>query len=324
MKLLDKAKEGGINNIFIKNGLTVFNITPDVIKYNENDGNLVLSSNIVDKGTLTDEVAKRLPKDSVLIKLEAKLGDKELVNFNSTIEVSLKYTGDVKNNDEVTVFLLKKDGSIEPVGGVYDAKTKTIKFLTNHFSNYFVKNESKTFNDTSEHWASNEINAMASKGIIEGKTDELFEPDEDINRAEFTVLISRMLKLTSYEDQLSFDDISKDDWYYDDIVSAFENGIIKGRSENEFNPSGLITRQEAAKIISNVLLKKNYIQNDKCNIDMFMDKDQISDWAKDDVAISVREKIFESGENSNFAPLENLTRAQAATIIYRVYKLLLA
>jgi hypothetical protein len=164
---------------------------------------------------------------------------------------------------------------------------------------------------------------MASKGIITGKSEELFVPDENITRAEFSVLISRMLKLKSNIDKLDFNDISDDDWYYDDIVSAFENNIINGRSETEFDPSSSISRQETAKIISNILLKNNYIQNDMSGINIFIDKDEISDWAKDDVALVVREEIFGGVSNNSFGPLENLTRAQAATIIYRLYKLLL-
>ncbi len=323
LSLLEKAREAGIDHISIKNDITVFNITPNIIKSNEKGNKLSLSSSFVDKNTLSDEENKLLSKDSVLISLKAKLGEDELTNFNDTIEVSIKYDGNVKNNDEVTVFLLKSDGSIEPVGGVYDEKTKTIKFLTNHFSNYFVKSESKTFSDVITHWASNEINTMASKGIITGKSEELFVPDENITRAEFSVLISRMLKLKSNIDKLDFNDISDDDWYYDDIVSAFENNIINGRSETEFDPSSSISRQETAKIISNILLKNNYIQNDMSGINIFIDKDEISDWAKDDVALVVREEIFGGVSNNSFGPLENLTRAQAATIIYRLYKLLL-
>jgi len=321
LSLLKKANEVGISNIFIKNDLTIFNITPNTIKSDDSNNKLVFASNIVDKKTLPDNVSKLLSENNILINLEAKLGDKEITNFNDTIQVSIKYDGDVKKSDEVTVFLLEDDGNIVSVGGIYDEKTKMVKFLTNHFSNYYVKNESKSFEDSIDHWASNEINVMASKGIIKGKTNELFMPNENVSRAEFAVLVSRMLKLKSDSNNVKFNDIQKDDWYYEDIALNFENGLINGRSENEFDPSGKISRQEMAKIISNILLKNNYIKSDNGILDKFIDKDEISNWAKDDIALVIREQIFKGVDSNKFGPLESVNRAQAATILYRVYKL---
>ena len=39
-----------------------------------------------------------------------------------------------------------------------------------------------------------------------------------------------------------FKDLSKNEWYYDGVVFAIENGLMKGISEDEFDPDGTLTR----------------------------------------------------------------------------------
>src|SRR5699024_2320502 len=132
---------------------------------------------------------------------------------------------------------------------------KTIKFLTNEYGKFIVEEGKKEFKDTTNiTWAKDEIESMAVKGIIKGKPGDKFDPNANISRAEFAALASRILKLNENVSTKSpFKDVSKGAWYYNEVVAAYEKGIIKGRPGQIFDPTGEITREEIVKIVGTIL-----------------------------------------------------------------------
>lgn len=170
-------------------------------------------------------------------------------------------------------------------------------------------------------WAKDAIEEMTSKGIIKGRTETSFAPKADITRAEFAAIIVRMLDYKPDDDkQMPFKDVSTNKWYYKAVKAAFENGIIRGKSETSFDPEGEITRQEMAVIIANVIKKESPKTADINKLNTFTDKTKIADWAKEQVALAVQEGIISGMGDGRFAPKENANRAQAAVMLYRLYK----
>ncbi len=47
---------------------------------------------------------------------------------------------------------------------------------------------------------------------------------------------------------LNFTDVTTDDWFYDDVKTAVELGLINGKTETEFKPDDLLTYAEAVKL----------------------------------------------------------------------------
>lgn len=87
------------------------------------------------------------------------------------------------------------------------------------------------------------IEALAEAKILNGRGNNLYLPEETMTRAEFSVLLSRALSLPAGE-ETPFLDLTED-WYQAGVASAYQAGIIKGRSETTFAPQGEITCQEA-------------------------------------------------------------------------------
>lgn len=54
------------------------------------------------------------------------------------------------------------------------------------------------------------------------------------------------------EIELPFKDVSKDDWYYKYVKHAYFSGLMKGTSEDTFEPNKPLTRAEAATLIYNL------------------------------------------------------------------------
>ena len=51
---------------------------------------------------------------------------------------------------------------------------------------------------------------------------------------------------------LSFNDISENDWFYNDVMTLREQGVISGYSDDTFRPSANIKNAEALKMIMGV------------------------------------------------------------------------
>jgi hypothetical protein len=235
--------------------------------------------------------------------------------------VAVAYT--LKEDDDpetISVFLLKEDGTIEPVGGKYDPITGKVRFKTNHFSKYFAKAAIKEFADLDKYpWAEEEIQILAGKGIINGRSKGSFEPAADITRAEFSALLVRMLKLDGNDIEIPFKDVVSDAWYSDEVAAAYASKIVNGKSATEFDPNGKITRQEVAVMITRVLNKEGYKEAQESELDVFSDASEIAPWAKAGVAMAVREEIVNGMGDGTFAPQANASRAQAAVILYRLF-----
>ena len=93
------------------------------------------------------------------------------------------------------------------------------------------------------------------KGIVNGKSDTVFGVGEPISRQDACVMIDRALSLSKGEEaSLSFkDDKDIADYAKASVAALSSYGVVNGVGANEFNPGGLCTRAQAAKIIANML-----------------------------------------------------------------------
>lgn len=305
--LLGKANEKQVDKVKLVTSKVTIELPPQFL------GNKV-----------NEDVKTNIKKDKDGLPLGFRLGNKEETQLQNPIKVTLPYDKKVVSKDKVTVVLIKEDGTKESVGGVYDEATKTVKFTTNQSGKFIVEEGAKEFKDTSKHkWAEEAIESMAVKGIIDGKSQDKFAPKDNITRAEFAALASRMLKYNEEtEKQLPFKDVKKDKWYYNSVSAVYENGLMEGKSDKGFDPEGNITREEMAKIIGGILEKNSYKKQDKKELAKFKDKDSVAPWAQEAAAIAVHNGVID-GSNGKFKPKSNATRAEAAVMLYRLYELIL-
>ena len=168
------------------------------------------------------------------------------------------------------------------------------------------------FSDIFAHWAKDYITKCYEKGLVNGFDDNSFKPDKKITRAELTTLIVKLLSLST-DAECDFSDVGKNAWYYQSIAQAYSAGIINGY-DGVFKPEENITRQDMAVIIARSLAYKGIKLSGES---VFDDSAFISDYARESVSALAKSGII-TGDNNKFRPLDSLTRAEAATIIYRV------
>lgn len=176
-----------------------------------------------------------------------------------------------------------------------------------------------TFDDISSHWAKKEIEALATKNIIFGKTADLFAPQDKLTRAEFAVLVARALDLETKAYAGTFKDVKENKaWAYAGVEAAARAGIINGLGDGTFNPDAQITREEIATIIVRAVGHENSaLLKDLDTSKVFADEKIISSFAKVSVKQAVALGIVNGRGGNIFAPQDNATRAETAVMLYR-------
>lgn len=164
-------------------------------------------------------------------------------------------------------------------------------------------------------WAKEYIVGLTEMGIVSGKGDGLFCPNDNITREEFTKLIVEAFYKDEEPATIGFSDVLSGAWYYDYIAKAVSKGIINGKGDNLFGTGELITRQDMAVI---AFRATNFEISEYSEI--FIDSEQISDYAKDAVTTLYTNGIL-NGSDGFFKPFDNATRAEAAKIIYMLLTL---
>lgn len=173
--------------------------------------------------------------------------------------------------------------------------------------------QKQMFSDVKNHWAKADIEKMATEGIVGGFLDGTFKPEGKITRAEFAKIICKVLNLGETSGD-KFIDVGEKAWFAPFVYAANEHGLINGVAENLFAPDENITREDATVILYRLLAKEGVAFDAKAS---FADSEFISDYARDAVAYLAADGIIK-GSNGAFNPKNNLTRAEAVTLISRI------
>ncbi len=176
-----------------------------------------------------------------------------------------------------------------------------------------------TLTDIEKHWGKEYIEYGVEKGYISGFEDNTFRPDEKVTRAQFAKMINGAVNITSIS-SISFDDVARNDWFYSDIQKAQFAAYVLGYENNDgsfsFKPNNPITRQEAAVILSRIVLPTAK----KAELSSFKDGATIDTWAVNEVLMIAAKGYINGDENKNFSPKGALTRAAAAKLICEFVK----
>ncbi len=209
------------------------------------------------------------------------------------------------------------------MGGWENAENKTLKVNIKNGGKYYLIEETITFNDIkSEDTAIKEaIEVLASKGIINGRGDGSFHPDDQLSRSEFACLIVKSLNIIDESAFANFEDVKDTSWFYNSVAIAYNEGLISGYEDNTFKGAKKINRQEIITICATTLnTKKGYLFPNGDKWLNFTDKNLIPSWARKFVSLGNRESLIVKRSDGKFNGTEFCTRKDAAVILYRLYK----
>ena len=152
------------------------------------------------------------------------------------------------------------------------------------------------------------VSMLTTLGVINGKEDgSYFDPTGNVTRAEMAKMLCVAINggvdpVLGVKDTPTFTDI-KGTWAESYIEYCAANGIIAGRGNNKFDPTGTVSATEAAKMLLGVLgynaEKSGLVGND---------------WAINTNVLANQNGLYKNLSNLNANTL--LTRDNAAQMIY--------
>ncbi|RSK28661.1 hypothetical protein EJF36_18305 [Bacillus sp. HMF5848] len=251
------------------------------------------------------------------------LTNKLITEFEQPVVVEIKVdTTKVKDARKTAVYYWnEEEQEWQYVGGTM-TENGTMMFKTHHFSVYAAIEQDKTFADiTGWDWAKDQIEVLASRDIIQGKSVDVFAPGANVTRAQFAILLSRALNLPQKAYAGVFSDVPATmDWAAPEIEAAYHAGIVTGKDDGTFDPYSPITRQQMAAMIARAI---NYQYPTLAETEMkqlsFEDATQIHGYAVESVQLAFSLGIIQGKQEGKiFAPAEFATRAQTAVMLYRL------
>ena len=158
------------------------------------------------------------------------------------------------------------------------------------------------------------LNSDNHFAYIVGYEDGLVRPNDDITRAEVAAIFFRLLKDDVRDDNLTansvFTDVALGKWYNKSISTMAKIGIVKGRTADTFVPNAPITRAEFAAICPRF---------DRSDVEVQSNFNDISGhWAENEIRRAASLGWIQGYTDGSFKPDQNITRAEAASMINRM------
>lgn len=169
-------------------------------------------------------------------------------------------------------------------------------------------------------WAEEAVNALHSRGVVYGITEDLFAPERDITRAEFITLLMRGFELIGEDAVCNFDDVPDGSWYYPAVAMASSMGIVSGYDAHTFGANDKVSRQDMAAMVVRLMSKLGFELPAVNEYTGFTDESSIADYAKDAVITLYESGVINGVGDNRFDPTGTANRASAAKILYAALK----
>lgn len=183
-----------------------------------------------------------------------------------------------------------------------------------------VPNKAAAFVDVSgEDWFDRWVNLAYGIGMMEGTGGNRFEPTKELTVAE-TLRLAACLESRALQDDFHLQSVSGGQWYRSSVTYCETVGIIDYNEFTEGDFDRPVTRAEMARIFSKTIAVRGMEQiNDLNQVRTSIPDVQEGDYAAEAIYGMYAKGIF-NGKDLTYAfhPGENLTRAEAATMVARI------
>ncbi len=168
-----------------------------------------------------------------------------------------------------------------------------------------------------DYWANKEITAVVNDGVL-SLDKKNFYPENDVTRSDFNTALLKTLghRTATVSEENPFSDVCASRADYGDILLSSKLGLIYGYNDGTFKPDRIMTKAEAASVISHIT--KDYKGNVKA-LNPFTDKADIPAWATRQYAKTIDLGVYVNYPNADeLLPNKNLNRAEAAVLLHKL------
>ena len=168
---------------------------------------------------------------------------------------------ELDDHDHYAYIIGKPGGIVAPNGEITRAEIATVIFrlLKEEVREQYWFKENSFPDVEITDWYNNAVSTLEKLGVVEGKDDGLFHPDDPITRAEMATM---MVRLYDYDVDTGgfhtkFDDVDPAAWYARYVAAAEELALFLGDgSTSHFYPDRSLTRAEAMTVYNRLLGRK--------------------------------------------------------------------
>lgn len=270
--------------------------------------------------TATPPKGANLKSELIMIEMVDQVSKTAIKSFNKPINIAFDIPAATSTAAVKPTFGVRHDsGQWQFAGG--NIRGSQFVIQTKQPGSFAIMENSRTFTDIKGHWAQPEIEDLSARLIIQGKTADQFSPNEEVTRAQFVVLLTRMLSIPTAEYAGTFKDVTaSQSWSASYIEAAHRYGITTGFADGSFRPNQIIiTRQEMAAMIVRALKaeKPEALLSSSKTTKPFTDDRKLSTTFKQEIYLAAKAGLIKGRANGSFDPLDKTTRAETSVVLYR-------
>ncbi|WP_100405495.1 S-layer homology domain-containing protein [Bacillus solitudinis] len=159
------------------------------------------------------------------------------------------------------IFQGRENGTVAPNESV--TRIQLAVLLSRALGLVSSENYENQFKDVAgDEWFMAEFLPVIEAGIVQGRQDGTFSPNEKVTRQQAAAMISRAMehigvnesKLDATKSLTQYPDVNRiGDWAQTDVERLLQAGIMEGKESGEFDPKESTTRAQMAKMLDRLL-----------------------------------------------------------------------
>ncbi|MCD7947519.1 MAG: S-layer homology domain-containing protein [Oscillospiraceae bacterium] len=187
---------------------------------------------------------------------------------------------------------------------------------------FYLADNAKTFGDVpSTEWFADATAFVSSHELFNGVGDNVFDPNGTMTRGMLVTVLYRLENEPATNQATAFQDVTSADYFAKAVQWAAGNGIVNGVSDTMFDPNASITREQLATILYRYASTTG-MDTSGTALSEYSDTGDISAYAEGAMQWAVGSGIINGRTATTLAPGEQVSRAEAATMIYRLVMLM--
>lgn len=184
----------------------------------------------------------------------------------------------------------------------------TYGFITGH----------RTFQDLKNHWSRSDIEALASRMLVNGDADGQFHPNAWITRAEFAKLLTDAFALPEKASHSVFNDVDPFAWYASALDKAIHFGLMEGDGQGNLRPEAYVSREEIAVMLDRARSLTAFKYESPSVLLSYADSNLASEWSKEALGSLAHLGIIQGDNGNHVRPTNLSTRSEAAVMVKRL------
>lgn len=252
---------------------------------------------------------------------------------DGTVWVYLPYaTSEDESPYGLLMYFGNPDNSIERMTlSAYSHSTGEMAAKSHHLENFIIGYQWKEYTDLSNfysgngtlqsrHWAYDYIHFVTSRELFQGAGQGIFVADGAMDRGMLASVLGRLDGVEATGGSTRFEDVPVGAYYTPYVAWANENGIVQGKKNRLYDPTGETTRSEAATVLYRYA---SYVGEDVSGgtdstvLEQFSDHAELAQWMQAPLAYAVEERIINGKASGVIAPTAVASRAEMSVIFMR-------